>query len=190
MGEAFMTNSAYGIDLSSVRSLSETLKPVPLSEAPEELFQQMMEASESMLELEYSSMPSTAGNPTYAGYANVVVNHKVVAEIDNHGWVQTSNGLGGSISDTLAQADSSVGVLSGPLLAQARAEKIAEKLGGSVVKLSSAMSQSAFDATPQPKATVNRAAMEKDQRFAQIEQIKQAHTAFLAQQLAQEQGYD
>lgn len=182
-----MTDISSRVDLSSVRAITDTLKAVPLAEAPEELFQQVMNAEEDMLELKYSDMPSTAGNPTYAGYANVFVKNKIVAQIDNHGWVQSSNALGGNISSAIAEADDEAGVLSGPLLAQARAEKIAEKLGGSVVKLSTAMSQGSFDSTPQPKATVNRTALEKDPLFAQLEKIKQAHTAFLAQQIGQEQ---
>ncbi len=181
-----MTDAAYRIDLSSVRPVATSLKAVSLAEAPEDLFNQVMNALEDMLTLEHSRMPETNGNPAYAGYANIVVNGKVVVEIDNHGWTKTSNALAGAFSYAVEEADALSSVTSGPELAQIRAEKIAEKLGGKVVKLSTAISQSAYNAVSQTKAVVDSAALTRDPRYAQLAQIKQAHAAFLAQQMAQQ----
>lgn len=183
-----MAETAYRINLSSVRALQDVLKPVSLAEAPDDLFQQIMKANQTMLEMDYTSFPDTSGNPTYAKYASIVVNGKVVAQIDNHGWLETSNAMAGACTQAINKADASAGVTSGPLLAQTRAEKLAESLHGQIVKASSAMTQSAFESVPQPKATVDTKAMINDPRYAQLEQLQQAHAAFLAQQIAQNQA--
>ncbi|MEA4856650.1 MAG: hypothetical protein AAGU21_03120 [Solidesulfovibrio sp.] len=179
-----MPELAYRIDLASVRSVSATCKAVPLAEAPEDLFQRMMAAKKEMLENDYSQLPEISRNPTYSKYASIVVNGKVVAEIDNHGFVTTSNSMAGPCSDAIKAADMRAGVSSGPMLAQARAEHIAEAVNGSIVMAQTAMSQSAFDAVPQPQVTIDYEAMRRDPRYAEIEQLQKAHAAFLAQQLA------
>ncbi|HCR13629.1 hypothetical protein [Solidesulfovibrio sp.] len=183
-----MSDASLRIDLSSVRPINATLKAVPISEAPEDLFQQIMTAKKEMLELDYSRHPDTSRNPTYAKYATVVANGKVVATIDNHGFVETSNAMGDVCADAIENADASAGVTSGPLLAQARAEKIAAAVHGSIVRAPTAMSQSAFNAVPQPKVTVDDAAMRRDPRYAELEQLNQARAVFLAQQMAQGGG--
>jgi hypothetical protein len=179
-----MSEATYPIDLASVRPVTATLKAVPLAEAPEDLFQQIMAAKKEMLENDYRQLPVISNNPTYSKYASIVVNGKVVAEIDNHGFVETSNAMAGACSDAIKQADSQAGVLSGPLLAQARAESIAKSVGGTIVMAQTAMSQKAFDAVPQPKVTINYDAMKNDPRYAELEQLQKAHSAFLAQQMA------
>lgn len=183
-----MSDASLRIDPSSAHPVNATLKAVPLAEAPEDLFQQIMTAKKDMLELDYSRHPETSRNPTYAKYADIVVNGKVVATIDNHGFVETSNAMGDACADAIESADASAGVTSGPLLAQARAEKIAAAVHGSIVEASTAMSQSAFNAVPQPKATVDDAAMRRDPRYAELERLKQARAVFLAQQMAQGGG--
>ena len=80
-----MSGATHSIDLASVRPVTATLKAVPLAEAPEDLFQQIMEAKKEMLENDYRQPPAISKNPTYSKYASIVVNGKVVAEIDNHG---------------------------------------------------------------------------------------------------------
>jgi hypothetical protein len=182
-----MSDDAHRIDLASVKPITASLKAVPLAEAPEDLFQMVMAAKQDMLEQRYSTPPDTSKNPAYAPYATVTVNGKVVAKIDNHGFVETSNAMGGLCGDAIAAADARSGGASGPQLAQARAEEIAKALGGKVDKASTAMSQRAFEATPQPTATVNEAAMRADPEYAQIAQLRQAHAAFLAQHMGQQQ---
>jgi hypothetical protein len=69
----------------------------------------------------------------YGIYANVVVNGRVVASLSNSGCCLMPNGCGGeALGDVLDLPGS------GPKLAQQRAEIIAEKLGGTVEKLSTA----------------------------------------------------
>ena len=181
-----MSDTSQRIDLASVKPLAATLKAVPIAEAPEDLFQMIMTAKQDMLQMHYSQAPDTTKNPTYAPYATVVVNGKVVAEIDNHGFVKTADAMQGSCADAIAAADAAAGGASGPGLAQARATKIAEAMHGTIVKAPTAMSQRAFDATPQPQASVNYEAMRRDPEYAEIEQLKKAHAAFLAQQMEQQ----
>lgn len=181
-----MSDTAYRVDLASVKPLAATLKAVSLAEAPEDLFQMVMTAKQGMLEQQYSQIPDTSRNPTYAQYASVVVNGKVVAKIDNHGFVETANATAGSCADAIKEADAGSRGSSGPELAQARAERIAEAMHGTIVKAPTAMTQRAFNATPQPQATVNYEAMRRDPEYAQIEQLKKAHAAFLAQQMEQQ----
>jgi hypothetical protein len=181
-----MSDTSYRIDLASVKPLAATLKAVPLAEAPEDLFQMVMTAKQNMLQLQYSQAPDTTNNPTYAPYATVVVNGEVVAKIDNHGFVETTNAMHESCADAIKAADADSSVLSGPALAQARARKIAEAMHGTINKAPTAMTQRAFDATPQPQTTVNYEAMRRDPEYAEIEQLKKAHAAFLAQQMEQQ----
>lgn len=181
-----MSDSTYRLDLASVKPLAATLKAVPLAEAPEDVFPMVMTAKQDMLERRYSQAPDTSKNPTYAQYARVVVNGQVVAEIDNHGFVTTGNAMSGMCADAIKKADAASSVSSGPGLAQARAEKIAEAMHGTIVKAPTAMSQRAFDTTPQPRTTVNDAAMRQDPEYAAIEQLQKAHAAFLAQQMEQQ----
>ncbi|EKO38692.1 MAG: hypothetical protein B193_2599 [Solidesulfovibrio magneticus str. Maddingley MBC34] len=183
-----MSDAAYQIDLASVKPVTASLKAVHLEEAPEDLFQMIMNAKQNMLEQRYAAPPDTSKNPTYAPYATVVVNGKVVAKIDNHGFVETSNAMSDQCADAIKAADDRCGGASGPQLAQARAEEIAKALGGKVDKASTAMTQRAFEATPQPKATVNEAAMRADPEYAQIAQLRQAHAAFLAQHMDEQQA--
>lgn len=110
----------------------------------------------------------------FAGFrAQTPSKGKVVAAIGTHGFVETSNAMGDA------------GVASGPLLAEARAEKIAAAVPGAIVHAPTAMSQSAFYGVPHTKATVDDAAMRRDPRYAELERLKQARAVFLAQQMAQ-----
>lgn len=173
------------VDLAGLKQLDAgKLKPIKLSEAPQELYQRFVEVQESILESRYSRTPDTSTDPTYKPYAVVKVDGKVVAEIDNHGGTTSSNGLGGVIYEALADADRQAGVAHGPRLAQARAEKIAELLGGKVEKAATALTQGQYDAIPQPRITIDRAAMEQDPLYEQLQKTKAARTLYLAQQMA------
>jgi hypothetical protein len=145
-----------------------------------------MEAKQDMLEADYTELPSTSDNPTYKDYATIVVNGKTVAHIDNHGWLFTSNSMAGAFTEAVKDADSKTNAVSGPTLAQVRAETIAQYMNGTVVMAPTAIDQSTYDSIPQPTATIDYQAMEQDPRYAELDQLRQAHTAFLAQQIAQE----
>lgn len=73
----------------------------------------------------------------------------------------------------------------GPVLAQARADRIAELLGGEVAKSSTALTQSQFAVIPQPKTDFGTQALIKEPAFEQLQKIKEAKTLFLAQQFGQ-----
>ena len=164
------------------------MKFVKAEELPDDVYKNFIDGQKKMLELQYTQHADTSNHPAYKGYANIEVNGKVVAEIDNHGWVKSSNALGGKIRQAIEDADRLAGVKNGPQLAQARAEAIAELLGGKIIPLSTALSQSEFNTTPQPRPAVDYAAMQKDPRFAQLQKTEQARTEYMAQQIAQEDG--
>lgn len=87
---------------SSVQHISPlpvTLKPIPIAEAPDELFQQLVQTQQSMLEHKYMTMPDTENHPAYQPYATVVKDGKVVATIDNNGGTITSNVIGAQLRD-------------------------------------------------------------------------------------------
>lgn len=171
------------INLASARQIDTSkLKLINVAESPEQEYRSYVAAQETFLESAYSRPSDTSGNPTYQPYAVVKVKGKVVAEIDNHGFTGTSNQLAGKVREAIADADRQAGVKQGPLLAQARAEKIAQLLGGEVVKATTALTQRQFEAIPQPRATVDRTAMEKDPLYQQLQNTKSARTLFLAQQ--------
>ena len=164
------------------------LKAAHLSRAPEDLYRRMVEAQKTILESDYAQKPDTSKNPAYQNYAKVMVGGKVVAEIDNHGYTTTSNSIGAKLQDQLP--NEAGGVIQGPKLAQARAEFIAEMLGGEVVKSSTALTQNQFRAIPPIEMKVDVAAMQEDPRYEELQKLQQARTAFLAQQIAQENGED
>ena len=181
-----MTSIETGIALNQpgIKAIDMSkLKMFQAHEAPEEQYQRIIGSMERMLEQQHRSHPSTTNNPAYKPYATVVVDGKVVAKIDNHGWTETSNAIGQKLGGQLPR--SADGVIQGPALAQARAEYLAEALGGEVVKSSTALTQSQFNAIPQPTSTVDRAGMKEDPAYAQLQKIKEARTLFLAQQIAQ-----
>lgn len=75
--------------------------------------------------------PAIAGSD-YGMYANVVVNGKVVASMSNSGCAAIADGYGAGMAAALDMPGD------GPKLAQKRAEMIAQALGGTVEKLSTA----------------------------------------------------
>jgi hypothetical protein len=160
------------------------LKPISVSELSAESYQRFVSAQESFLEGRHSQPADTSKNPTYKEYTTVTVNGKIVAEIDNHGWVKTSNSVGGQIHRLFSDETNG---LNGPGLAQQRAEKIAELLGGGTLeKASTAMTQAQFKSTPQPRSTTDYQAMKEDPAYEQLQKTKHTRTLFLAQQMAQE----
>jgi hypothetical protein len=172
-----------GIPVSSLRVLDGVkLTPVKISEADEETYQRLVGVQEQLLAFRHRKATDLSDNPAYASYATVRVGGKVVAEIDNNGFVTSSNPLGSRITNALSQVDDAG---QGPGLAQARTDLIAKLLGGTVEKASTALTHSQFDAIPKPNAAVDYDAMRQDPLYEQLQKTKQARTLFLAQQLAQ-----
>lgn len=181
-----MTDSGalrFDLNAANVKQLTAG-NPVHISEAPDEVFESFMKAQEKMLELKYSQKIDTSQNATYDSYANVVVNGEVVAKIDNHGWVESSNAMGGKIQKGLPMEGAN-GEISGPALAEARANYIADMLGGMVDMSATALSQREFNAIPQPTLSVDHTAMVADPAYQNLQDIYSRRTAFFAQQIAQ-----
>ncbi|CAO3420590.1 hypothetical protein [Azospirillum doebereinerae] len=158
------------------------LKPVKLTEAPQPLFQRMVEAQESMLQSRYSQAPDISRHSGYQDYAQVMVGGKEVARLDNNGGLLTSN----AVAATLDGRFPNIGPTgkSGPLLAQARAEAVAKLLGGKVAMADTAITQERYDTLPKPKPVVNETAMKEDPVYQRIQETKKARLLFLAQQMA------
>ncbi|NTI64194.1 hypothetical protein G6L85_22015 [Agrobacterium rhizogenes] len=177
------------------------LKPINISELPEEQYQsfidadqQRMEANRQYLENQYTQQSTAPDLSNYSGtksYATVTVAGNVVATIDNQG-VVTSNG---ALSERLqAQLPDSLNGTNGPNLAQARADFIAKMLGGQVEKTSTAITQSQFNALPSietPQAKIDYKGLKNDPLYqplqnmqASLENMKQMRAEYLAQRQA------
>lgn len=181
-----MASIQTGISINSphVTALDTSkMKAFHLSEAPEEQYQSFINAQEKFLKSQYTEHPDTSNHPLYKPYATVQVDGKTVATLYNSGGVSSSNAIGAKIQKLFADDDTS---LSGPAGAQERAEKIAELLGGTVEKSSTAITQAQFRANPHPEGTINYAAMHEDPMYEQLQKTKQARTLYLAQQFAQD----
>lgn len=113
-------------------SIGTLAAPVASSQTKAKSF--LAEAFPDVLNVETKNAdrPSIAGSD-YGMYANVVVNGKVVASLSNSGCAAIADGYGGQ---AMAAALDMPGT--GPKLAQRRAEMIAQALGGTVEKLSTA----------------------------------------------------
>lgn len=167
-----------GADVRSAAPLNKDTMPTSVSE----MFQNYYDSQQRFLEARYSTPADTSNHPAYQDYATVRVNGKVVARIDNNGFVESPNALNPMLQ---AQLPGAVNGKSGPMLAQARAEKIAAFFGGEVERSSTAMTQTAFDGLPKAGYSVDTAAMRADPLYEQLQRSKQAHTEFVTQQIAQ-----
>ena len=150
--------SFYPVDLANLKSLNTGLKATKLSD---EQIKRMKEVEE----LRYKRPVNLENHPSQKTYAEVMVNGKSVAKVYNSGAMSTSNATYGSIAklDSVAEP----GSMTGPELAQLRAEEIAKALGGTVVKSSDAITQSQWLATPPIQFEIDYAAMERDQKARQ-----------------------
>jgi len=84
-------------------------------------------------------------DPSYV-YAKVKVGGKVVATIYNSGGAATPNAIYGKVKNLFSMGEKET--LTGPALAQKRAEEIAEALGGTVEKLATDESLAAWENRP------------------------------------------
>jgi flagellar hook-basal body complex protein FliE len=88
-------------------------------------------------------------------YAEVQVGGKTVAKLYNSGVSEMPNVLAGNIQKLVSD-----GV--GPNLAQARAEQIAQALGGKIVRASTAQTQGQWEKRPATQWVVDTAAIQRD----------------------------
>jgi hypothetical protein len=89
-------------------------------------------------------------------YATVKVNGKVVATLYNGGSVAMTNAAAATVGDL----QDPPGLNGGPDLAQARAERIAKAVGGTVEKASTAITQSTWRPRPDVSPTYSRAQLD------------------------------
>ncbi|NVK19893.1 MAG: hypothetical protein HWE30_14435 [Methylocystaceae bacterium] len=153
-----------------------------ISEGPEELYQQYIRFQEQFLEAQYTEFSNNPDHPRNQDYARIMVNGQEVASIDNNGFVTSSNAIGGRLHSLLAQENSSA---SGPALAEERAAKIAQLLGGTVEKSATALTPAAYQASTSAQTSVDYDALKADKRYARLQEIKEARSLFLAQNMGQ-----
>jgi hypothetical protein len=156
-----------------------------IAEAPDELYNNYIRAQENFLEARYTKINADPNSARNQPYATIKVNGQTVATIDNNGYVESSGAIGSRLHTLLAEEG---GPRPGPGLAEDRAAKIAQLLGGSVEKASTALTQSAYQSSTANSLSVNYDAMREDDAYQQLQEIKRARTLFLAQQNGQETG--
>ncbi|MDK4718055.1 hypothetical protein PH552_01660 [Rhizobium sp. CNPSo 3968] len=163
------------------------LKPINVAELSEDKYQEFMEANQrhigankKYLESQYTktSNPNYSNDPRVKPYATITVADQVVATIDNQGVVSTeSNELGERINKLLTGLNEDA-TSSGPAAAQNRADKIAEMLGGRIVKAGTAMTQSEYGilaAFEQPTSTIDYPTMKTDPLYDQLQNLYAKH---------------
>ncbi|WMD22153.1 hypothetical protein RAS12_07185 [Achromobacter seleniivolatilans] len=167
-------------------------KGVKIAELPEEIYQQFiarrsayLAAMQSGLENRHRAVPSSeflADHPAMKSYADVVVGGKVVAQIDNQGGVTMGDNIWSAQVSTLLNNpifNESAG-RSGPNSAQVRAEKIADLLGGRIVKAATAITQQQYDSLPPiPGSWIDYQALEADPDHAALQQQFLQHNNLL-----------
>ncbi len=184
-GASTVTFSFMGKVVNAIVLDRANLKAINVAELPEDQYQQFMEgsrlrieANRTYLENQYTerSYPDYSNDPRMKTYATVTIAGRVVATIDNQGVVTTaSDAMGERINKLLAAGlPNEASIPGGPASAQDRAEKIAELLGGRIVKASTAMTQRQYNAMPPfegPTITIDYEGMKNDPLSAQIDRM-------------------
>lgn len=195
-GSSAFANSGIAADESMSRTITfmgkvvdaimldgSKLKPINIAELPEDRYQSFVEADRSRIEAnrrylenQYTerTFPDYSNDPRMKNYASITIGGKVIATIDNQGVVRTESDAIGEIITKILKAGlpGEANIPGGPESAQFRAEKIAELLGGRVVKAPTAMTQRQYNAMPAfegPTETVDYEGMKNDPLYAQIE---------------------
>jgi hypothetical protein len=121
-------------DLQSIRSLNLGLQASPV---PPDFMRKLLEPK----------FTRTLGDPDNAPsqlYAEIKVGNKTVAKVYNSGGSETPNSFAGRVQFGGPDEEG----LTGPALAQLRAEKIAKACGGTIEKSDTATTQAEFEARP------------------------------------------
>ncbi len=164
-------NARHGIPVSELKQIDTSkLKAVSITDLPE-LRDQMathwlnMQAAEARMATE---VPDNAPQNTYA---TVKVNGKVVATLYNGGCSVMTNAAAAAVGDL----QDPPGLNGGPDLAQARAERIAKALGGTIEKAPTAITQSQW--TPRPDISTNYSRTQLDDAWQAMMAENQRATA-------------
>lgn len=171
--------------IENIQDLAQRLEPTQLKkldELPDNTFRQIVESNLNFLQSRYQKIENYQGNPVNDTYAEVVVGGKVVATIDNNGYLSTSNGFGTQHQLAAAAGLNPSGVAKGPELAQARAEMIAQLSGGYIRKHENAMDQKTYDNSVKPSLSVNTELMMQDPMFLSMMKFEKAREIFASQQ--------
>ncbi|HYG88235.1 MAG TPA: hypothetical protein VD978_18480 [Azospirillum sp.] len=152
-----------------IASLTRT-DPGKLIKAPEEFVAHLREGEE----MRYKVPLDPPDNAPENLFAEIRVGNDVIAKVYNSGLAELPNGVGNIDVNTGRQ---------GPEAAQARAEKIAEVLGGKVVKAKTAQTQAEWNARPPRRWGIDYEAMERDRR--EVEESLRKRSAMSAAVRAQ-----
>ncbi len=155
---------------------------VHVSDLPERHFQDYLQRTQSFLEARHSHLqPGDARlNETYA---EVIVNGRVVATLDNNGYLQTSNGFLNQLGVEHGSGSlNPPNIPKGPALAQARADYLSQLTGGTVLVHITALDQATYEGLEQPKVIVNHQALNQAPFNLNLLQIQQARQEFLQRQ--------
>lgn len=114
-------------------------------------------------------------SPAYKNYAKIVRDGKVIGEIDNHGYVSTTNvSIGLRWAAIFNEGHYDGTNLTGPALAQHLAEMFVKMFGGEIQIQDTAQTQKEFEATPPVVVHCDEAAAHQDPAWAELQQLKQA----------------
>lgn len=171
-------NNIQGFSLLGMKSVNATeLKAVNIAEASPEIYNRFMESQERFLEMTHQKVQNYHGNPVNDSYAEIVKDGKVIAKIDNNGFVESSNAMGGRLRHILS---GDVNGRSGPVLAQRRAEEIVEAMGGEIRMSDTALTQDEYKNAPKPYLEVDVASMNADPMFQSLMNMQKARAAYLS----------
>ncbi len=120
---------------------------------------------QKMLEAQFTRPVGEPDNAPSQLYAVIKVGKETVGKVYNSGCCETPNSFAGRVEFGGPDEDG----LTGPALAQLRAEKIAKACGGTIVKSDTAATQAEFDARPPRQFYVDYEAMN-----AEIERLRRS----------------
>lgn len=142
-------NAGHGIPVSELKQIDTSkLKAISIADLPE-LRDRMATAWLDTQAAEARMATEVPDNAPQNIYATVKVNGKVVATLYNGGSSVMTNAAAAAVGDL----QDPPGLNGGPALAQARAERIAKALGGTIEKAPTAITQSKW--TPRPDVSTN-----------------------------------
>lgn len=152
------------------------LKRAQMAQASSSDYDKVLQEQEKALNDRHLKGADGAESPINDLFAVIQVDGKTVASILNSGAVIAEEGQSDQIAALLSQEKS---LNNGPALAEERAAKIAEFVGGEAEKSASALSQVDYDAA-RAAGHVDQEALQADPGYKELIKMKDARTRFLA----------
>lgn len=147
-------STSQGIPVSQLKKFdTSSLSVHKLSQEDADRIQQAIKGQHKIL-----ANPEQADNHPSNTYATVKVNGKIVATLYNSGASATSNAAYSKVKNLPSMGEEEQ--LTGPMLAQKRAEEIAKALGGTVEKAPTAQNQAQWQSRPPIEWTYDYGAMD------------------------------